>query len=158
MVGYYKRERESIFEKNGFFRTGDRCSIDADGYLYWHGREGDLIKTSGANVSPVELEELLMTYDDVAEAVVFGVPDEERDEAIVAVLVPSEGSMIDPDEITERVRLEVSTYKVPHVIVVVGSEEIPRTDSGKPRKHVLADSLAGSWPQSARPSVRYPRD
>jgi acyl-coenzyme A synthetase/AMP-(fatty) acid ligase len=138
MVGYYKRERDDTFDPDGFFRTGDRCSIDADGFLFWHGREGDLIKTSGANVSPVELEQLLTTHEDVTEAVVFGVPDPERDEAIAVVLVPAVDAEIDLEQVRTWLLGEVSSYKVPHHYAVRCADQIPRTESAKVRKHVLA--------------------
>ena len=138
MVGYYKREREDTFDPDGFFRTGDRCSIDADGFLSWHGREGDLIKTSGANVSPVEVEQLLLTQPGVAEAIVFGIPDAERDEAIAAVLVPARDAEIDVAQMRTWLQSEISNYKVPHHYAVRRADEIPRTESAKVRKHVLA--------------------
>jgi acyl-coenzyme A synthetase/AMP-(fatty) acid ligase len=138
MVGYYKREREDTFDPDGFFRTGDRCSIDADGFLSWHGREGDLIKTSGANVSPVEVEQLLLSQPGVAEAIVFGIPDAERDEAIAAVLVPARDAEIDVAQMRTWLQSEISNYKVPHHYAVRRADEIPRTESAKVRKHVLA--------------------
>jgi acyl-coenzyme A synthetase/AMP-(fatty) acid ligase len=141
MVGYYKREREDTFDPDGFFRTGDRCSIDDDGFLSWHGREGDLIKTSGANVSPVEVEQLLLTRPDIAEAIVFGIPDADRDEAIAAVLVPAGDAEIDVTQVRAGLQGEISNYKVPHHYAVRRADEIPRTESAKVRKHVLARAV-----------------
>jgi acyl-coenzyme A synthetase/AMP-(fatty) acid ligase len=158
MVGYYKREREDTFDADGFFRTGDRCAIDDDGFLSWHGREGDLIKTSGANVSPVEVEQLLLTRPDIAEAIVFGVPDAERDEAIAAVLVPARDAEVDVDELRTWLSSQISNYKVPHHYAVRRADEIPRTESAKVRKHVLArdvfpDAFAGDS-EGATPEAR----
>ena len=75
MQGYYKRERDECFEPDGFFRTGDLCAITGDGHLFFHGRGDETIKTSGANVSPREVELALMAYPEVADAVVLGKPD-----------------------------------------------------------------------------------
>src|SRR5262249_47685865 len=56
MTGYYKRERAEVFTPDGWFGTGDQCSLGEDGHLYFHGRLGEMIKTTGANVAPAELE------------------------------------------------------------------------------------------------------
>jgi acyl-coenzyme A synthetase/AMP-(fatty) acid ligase len=141
MAGYYNREREDCFDAEGWLRTGDRCSIDADGYLFFHGRQSELIKTSGANVSPREVELALQTWPEIAEAIVFGITDELRGEAVVAVVVPAAGVNVDELSVRTRLREEISHYKVPQRVLVVASADVPRTDSGKPRKGVLRDRL-----------------
>lgn len=144
MSGYYNRERDDCFDAEGWLRTGDRCSIDADGYLFFHGRQSELIKTSGANVSPREVELTLQTWPEIAEAIVFGIADEHRGEAVVAVVVPAAGVSLDESTVRTRLRDEISHYKVPQRVVVVASADVPRTDSGKPRKAVLRDRLFAS--------------
>jgi acyl-CoA synthetase (AMP-forming)/AMP-acid ligase II len=141
MAGYYNRERRDCFDADGWFRTGDRCSIDADGYLFFHGRESELIKTSGANVSPREVESVLQAWPEIAEAMVFGIADEVRGEAVVAAVIPAEGADLDEASVRARLREEVSHYKVPQQVVIVAAADVPRTDSGKPRKAALRDRL-----------------
>jgi len=141
MRGYYKRERWQVFTKDGFFATGDRCSQDEDGYLYFHGRLSEMIKTSGANVAPREVEAVLMQFPEVREAIVFGVPDPQRGEAVAAVIIPQEGVNIDPDDVRARVRTLISAYKAPTLIFTVQEEDLPRTGSGKVKKNELRDRL-----------------
>ncbi len=147
MAGYYKKEREETFERDGFFRTGDVCSIDEDGYLFFHGRLGEMVKTMGANVAPREVELVLESFAEVQEAGVLGVPDDELGERLVAVVVPAEGE--NPNEEVLRIRLknELSSYKVPRQIIVCALEDLPRTGSNKLDKTAVRRLLSdGSLP------------
>ena len=75
MRGLYKRLPEDTFDRDGFYPTGDRCKIDADGYLYFDGRYGEMIKTSGANVAPREVEralKILRKHEVSANAALIG--------------------------------------------------------------------------------------
>jgi acyl-CoA synthetase (AMP-forming)/AMP-acid ligase II len=138
MRGYYKRERHEAFTPDGFFRTGDRCMIDADDFLYFYGRANDMIKTSGANVAPAEVEAVLIALPEVREAIVLGVPDPAKGEAVAAVIVPEDGFSIDADALRQKVRAELSSYKAPQIIVSMAFDEVPRTDaSGKPKRAEL---------------------
>ena len=77
MQGLQRREREDVFEPDGWYRTGDAGHFDADGWFYFTGRLGEMIKTpGGANVTPAEVEAALMAYPDVLEAYVTGIPAE----------------------------------------------------------------------------------
>jgi acyl-CoA synthetase (AMP-forming)/AMP-acid ligase II len=138
---YYKKEREDTFTRDGFFPTGDRCLIDEDGYLYFLGRMSEMIKTAGANVAPREVEVALQRYEEVREAVVLGLPDEERGEAVVAVVVPSGGAEVEAGGLRTKLRADLSAYKVPTEIIEMAYEEIPRTDMGKVRKSDLREML-----------------
>jgi acyl-CoA synthetase (AMP-forming)/AMP-acid ligase II len=141
MDGYYKRERAEVFKPDGWFATGDTCSIDAEGYLYFKGRSSEMIKTGGANVSPQEVEAVLAGYPGVAEAMVLGLPDEERGEAVVAVLVAREGAQLDGAALQKRMREEVSAYKVPRRMLIMDYADIPRTSAGKVQKNALKELL-----------------
>lgn len=141
MQGYYKREHAECFDADGFLRTGDLCSIDADGFLFFHGRQTELIKTSGANVAPREVEVVLESYPEITEAIVFGVPDSLRGEEVVAAVVPATGCRVDEASIRTRLKTQLSHYKVPRRLVVVKHDAIPRTDSGKARKPELRKAL-----------------
>ena len=143
MQGYYKRERGECFEADGFFRTGDLCSITGDGHLFFHGRGGEMIKTSGANVSPREVELALLAYPEVAEAAVLGKPDRPVGEIVVAVVVPLPGERLDPEQLRRRLDADISSYKIPKLFVTdLLGEDLPRTDSGKVQKHELLEMIA----------------
>jgi acyl-coenzyme A synthetase/AMP-(fatty) acid ligase len=142
MAGYYKRERGEIFTPDGWFPTGDTCHINEDGYLYFKGRVSDMIKTAGANVSPQEVELLMVTYPGVAEAIVLGMPDEVRGENVLAVVIPREGAKIDSSAMQKRMKDEISSYKVPKEFVVMNFSDVPRTTSGKVQRNALKKLLA----------------
>jgi len=139
MQGMYKLEREEMFEPDGFFRTGDLCSLSEDGYLFFTGRNTEMIKTKGANVAPREVEAVLAAAPGVAEATVMGLPDPEAGEIVVAVVVPREGAEPTEAALIEHVRDRLSSYKVPRRIVFFRFEEIPRTDSAKVQKPKLRE-------------------
>lgn len=141
MRGYYKRERGDVFEADGFFATGDLCSIDADGYIWFVGRDSEMIKTAGANVAPREVELLMESYPEVREAIVLGLPDALKGEVIVAVAVPRDGQRIDPQALLARLRGDISAYKVPKSIVAMAQDEVPRTANGKPLRPRLKELL-----------------
>jgi acyl-coenzyme A synthetase/AMP-(fatty) acid ligase len=145
MRGFYKRLRDDTFDADGFYPTGDRCRIDGDGFLYFEGRYGDMIKTSGANVSPREVEVALEHCPEIREAAVFGVPDGVRGEAIVAVVVPVGGTELNVAHVLDRLRREISHYKVPHHLFSMADADVPRTDTGKVKKRELARTILSCW-------------
>lgn len=132
MQSLYKREREEVFTPDGFYRTGDRGRIDADDFYFFEGRLGEMIKTGGANVSPREVENVLMAMEGVEQAHVVGVPDPEMGQVVVAGIVPASPS--DPpklDDLRQRLRGELSAFKVPRHLLMLAADEIPFTDTGK---------------------------
>jgi acyl-CoA synthetase (AMP-forming)/AMP-acid ligase II len=143
LQGLYKREREEVFTPDGFYRTGDRGRIDADDYYFFEGRLGDMIKTGGANVSPREIEIVLGAMEGVEQAHVAGVSDPEMGQIVVAGIVASSPSAPpDTDDLRERLRKELSAFKVPRHLFVLTAEEIPFTDSGKLHPGRLRELLA----------------
>ncbi|UCE84956.1 MAG: long-chain fatty acid--CoA ligase, partial [Deltaproteobacteria bacterium] len=142
MQGLYKLEREDVFDRDGFYHTGDVGYFDDDGFLFFKGRLGDLIKTGGANVTPREVEVVLESYPEVKEAYVVGIPDPARGQLVAAAIVPRAGSTADADAIRARLRDELSAYKVPRYVFSYRSEELPFTDSGKIDKRRLEGLLA----------------
>ena len=146
MLGYYGKERWETFTRDGFFPTGDMAIIDEEGFIRFAGRDGDMIKTSGANVAPQEVEAALLACDGVREAIVFGVPDATRGEAVAAVVAAAQGSQLDPEVLRQSLRKTISPYKVPQSIAVLTYEDIPRTASGKAIKHKLREML---FPEAA---------
>ena len=138
--GLHKRPRAEIFDRDGFFHTGDRVEVDGD-RIWFRGRLGEMIKTAGANVAPGEVVAALLELDGVADAHVVGIPDSERGEVVVAAVVPASGADLDPDGIRARLRTMVSAFKVPAHVVLLRAEEIPWTPSHKVRRGVLTEML-----------------
>ena len=85
MQRYYKRSREECFDADGWFHTGDLVRTDADGFVYFIGRRGAMIKTAGANVAPAEVEKAIAKVTGGVAAYVIGLPDPERGQVVVAV-------------------------------------------------------------------------
>ena len=140
MLGLYKVEREETFDADGYYHTGD-MGYFKNGILYFQGRRGDMIKTGGANVAPIEIEKLLESYPEIKEAFVVGVPDPVRGQNVAAAIVPQHGASIDADTVRKRVKAELSAYKVPRHVHFYEHDALPFTDSGKIDKHRLEGLL-----------------
>jgi acyl-CoA synthetase (AMP-forming)/AMP-acid ligase II len=128
MEGYYGRERSAVFEPDGWFRTGDLFHVDRDGFFYFHGRHGDMIKTAGANVSPREVEAALVEVAGL-RAHVVGLDDPDRGQRVAAALVSDE--RVDVDAVQALLRERLSSYKVPKAFVVLAEADVPTLSSGK---------------------------
>ena len=102
MRGMVGRTWSEVFDAEGWYHTGDSAYSDDDGHLYFSGRTDDMIKTSGANVAPVEVEKVLFEMPEVREAYVVGVPDEQRGAAVVGVVVLRPEESLSPDELRSR--------------------------------------------------------
>ena len=142
MLGLYKKERSEVFDRDGWYRTGDRGYF-RDGWFFFTGRQTDLIKTSGSNVAPAEVERCLMAYDEVKLAFVVGVAHEVKGQEVVALVVPWRSTDAevfappDPDELRARLREEVSSYKVPAYFLVIEDEQVPWLVSQKVDRRAL---------------------
>jgi acyl-CoA synthetase (AMP-forming)/AMP-acid ligase II len=128
MEGYYGRERAEVFEADGWFRTGDLFHVDSDGFFYFHGRRGDMIKTAGANVSPREVEAAFAEATGL-RAHVIGLDDAERGQRVAAAIVSDQP--VDLDAVETRLRERLSSYKVPRTFLVLTADEVPMMSSGK---------------------------
>jgi acyl-CoA synthetase (AMP-forming)/AMP-acid ligase II len=129
--GYWGCEADTAFTlRGGWHHTGDMGRIDADGYLWYAGRSPakELIKPGGENVYPAEVERTLREHPDVADAVVFGVPDAQWGEAVKAVCVARGASTPDPTALIEFVGQRIARYKKPKHIVFV--DAMPQAASG----------------------------
>ena len=142
MQGLYKIEREETLDSDGYYHTGDVGRFDAEGYLFFRGRLGDLIKTGGANVSPREVEVVLESYPEVKQAYVVGVPDPARGQNVAATVVLQAGRSATAEELRARLKSDLSAYKVPRYLFFDRSEDLPFTDSGKIDKRQLEQRLA----------------
>ena len=132
MEGYYGRERAEVFTVDGWYRTGDLFRVDDDGFFYFHGRRGDMIKSAGANVSPREVEGALRDVTGGLTALVLALPDPERDQVVGAVILAPPDAVPDLDDVRQALRGRLSAYKVPRRYLVVASDELPMLSSGKP--------------------------
>ena len=143
MQGLQRREREDVFEPDGWYRSGDAGHFDDDGWFYFTGRLGEMIKTpGGANVTPAEVEAALTAYPDVLEAYVTGIPAEGGGELVVGAVVPRGDASLDGDELRARLKQDLSAYKVPRYLWVCAKAELPFLESGKIKKQELARELA----------------
>ena len=141
MRGYYKVEPSLVFDRDGFFRTQDGGSLDADGHLHWTGRLSGLIKTGGANVSPVEVERVLAAYPGLRVSAVVGVPHPTLGEVVVLCAVPIAGATV-PEEaaIQAFVRERLAAYKVPRRVLYFAESELAYTANQKVQQGPLRDA------------------
>ncbi|MGD9618068.1 MAG: class I adenylate-forming enzyme family protein [Alphaproteobacteria bacterium] len=131
---------DAAFTADGYFRTGDLGFIDEGGGLHFVARDSDIIKRAGINVSPAEVETLLLLHPDVAQAAVVGASAGERGEAIVAFVVPKPSSEIGAEELRAHCRALVSSYKVPDHIELCAA--LPVTETGKLFRRALREEAA----------------
>jgi acyl-CoA synthetase (AMP-forming)/AMP-acid ligase II len=141
LQGMIRREREEVFTPDGYYNTGDKGYLLGD-QLFLTGRLTEMIKTSGNNVAPPEVEGALRSLPEVKDAHVLGVPDARRGEMVAALVIPAEGADPDPDDLREQVRTQLSNFKVPRLIVVAKEEELPWLATGKPDRLAIKGLLA----------------
>ncbi|HEY0638133.1 MAG TPA: class I adenylate-forming enzyme family protein, partial [Pseudonocardiaceae bacterium] len=133
---------DAAFTADGHYRTGDLGRLDKRGWLRFAARASELIRSSGINVSPAEVEERLRTHPAVAEVAVVGVPDERAGEAVVAFVVPVPGAVTTPEELRAHCRAGLASYKTPSRVVLL--DELPRTPTGKLSRRALRGAGAGA--------------
>lgn len=148
--GYYddpQRTREAI-DDQGWFHTGDVGVVEEDGSLSFKGRFKELIKTGGINVSPADVEDVLLAHPAVQQAVVVGVPDATRDEIVAALVVPRAGASVDAEALVAHCRRTAAVFKVPRFLQVVAAGDVPLTDTGKVHKGRTQEMLARRYRES----------
>jgi long-chain acyl-CoA synthetase len=140
-VAYHRAEEKTEAMRLGnFIATGDVGYLDEDGFLYISDRLSDMVISGGVNIYPAEVEKVLVTLPAVRDCAVFGVPDQEYGERLVAVVDANGG--LDPEAVKSFLRAHIAGYKVPREILF--STELPREDSGKIKKRLLREAfLAG---------------
>ena len=147
MQGYYKKEREETFDADGFFRTGD-LGVIREGLYFFRGRRNDMIKTSGANVSPAEVRTAALAIPGVSDCFVTGLDDPLKGQVVAAAIVPERGAAIDLAAVTAALRQVLSAFKVPKVMRVVDQADIPVLPTAKIDRRALVKML-----QDAQASV-----
>src|ERR1700761_3731341 len=131
MQRYYKRSREECFDADGWFHTGDLVATDRDEFVYFIHRQGSMIKTAGANVSPAEVEQAIAKVSGGAVAHVLGIPDAERGEIVAAVVALDSGAHFDETTLRRELAAELSAYKIPKRFAAIPAAEVPLLASGK---------------------------
>lgn len=132
MRGYYKVDPEDTFDLNGFFGTQDGGFVDAEGHLHWTGRISNMIKTGGANVSPLEIEAALADFEPLKVGMAVGVPHPTLGEAIVLCAVAREDrGRLDEAALRQHLRERVAAFKVPKCILIVRHDELSLTGNQK---------------------------
>ena len=139
--GLHKIERDKYLTADGFYRTGDLCKREGS-RVHFVGRDGDIVKTAGSNVSPAEVEMELQALEDVEAASVVGLPDKERGQLLVAAVVAREGRSLDFAAIEAALRQRLSGYKVPRGWAQIAREDVPLLHSNKVARRKIAAMMA----------------
>jgi acyl-CoA synthetase (AMP-forming)/AMP-acid ligase II len=127
---------------DGYMNSGDIGYLDQAGRLFVVGRDDEMIVSGGENVYPIEVEKILVTHPDVAEAAVIGVDDEQFGQRLAAfVVLTGEGAGVTADELKQFVRENLANYKVPREITVL--DELPRNSTGKIVRRDLQERVGG---------------
>jgi long-chain acyl-CoA synthetase len=140
-----KPEKRVEIERDGFITSGDVGYIDADGYVFICDRKRDMVISGGVNIYPAEIETALHAVPGVHDCAVFGIPDEEFGEALMAVVEPQAGVTLEIVDIRNRLKTLLADYKVPKHVEIHSA--LPREDSGKIFKRRLRDPY---WERAGR--------
>ena len=143
MAGYYNNPEATAraIDGDGWLHTGDLARRRADGNYRIVGRSKELIIRGGENIYPPEVEEFLHHHPAVAEVAVAGLPDPKYGEVVGAWVVPRSGATVTPDELKTYCQGQIAHFKIPQYLMIV--ESLPRTVTGKIRKHVLKENAIG---------------
>lgn len=147
VAGEYRQYGNQL-DSDGWFATRDRGWLDRDGYLFLEGRADDIIVRGGENISPGEVEEVLLSHPDVTDAAVVAMPDEQWGEAVAAAVVLREGAQATAEELQALVRARLRSSRVPQAIVF--KDRLPYNEMGKLMRRVIRDEFF----RAAQPAVR----
>ena len=138
MAGYLPDEANAeAFVDDGWYRTGDVGFVEPEGWVHLTDRSKEMIKVSGFQVAPAEIEAVLHGHPAVLDCAVFGVPDDRAGEVPVAAVHVDPSNPVPPDDLRQLVARTLATYKQLREIVVV--DTIPRLPSGKVLRRTLRD-------------------
>jgi long-chain acyl-CoA synthetase len=132
-----KEAARRAIERDGLITNGDIGELDEAGYLFIRDRKRDMVISGGANIYPTEIEAVLVTMEGVRDGVVFGIPDDEYGEALLALVEPMPGATLTSDSIRSFLALHLADYKVPRRVELRTS--LPREDTGKIFKRSLRE-------------------
>jgi len=141
LVGYVHPEDEgTVFDREGYYRTGDLGQLIDGEYLVISGRIKDIIIRNGENIAPKEVEDLLVDHPDIVEVAIVGLPDARTGERACAVIVPNGNARPDVRVLYEfLVSLGVAKFKIPEQVEI--RDALPKNDAGKVLKHQLQSEL-----------------
>jgi len=142
MLGYINVPIDESLDDEGFFRTGDGGYMDDTGRLIWEGRLTDIIKTGGANVSPLEIDGVLAGYPGVKVGRTVGVPHDTLGEIVVSCIVPHDGVALEDSAIREFLKQHLASYKVPRRVLFFREDELSLTGSSKVKSGTLRELAA----------------
>ena len=131
MLGYLGVPLDETLDAEGFFRTGDGGYVDETGRLFWEGRLNDIIKTGGANVSPVEIDSVIQDLPGVKVCQTVGVPHDALGEMVVTCIVPHEGARLDEETVRNFAREKLASYKTPRRVLFFSEGDLALTGSAK---------------------------
>ncbi|KAI8422885.1 hypothetical protein MSG28_006622 [Choristoneura fumiferana] len=141
MMGYWgepEKTRKTL-GADGWLHTGDKFTLNEDGYGRIVGRLKDIIVRGGENIAPKEIEDLLNTHPDIVESQVVGVSDERLGEELCAVVRLREGASLTPQDVQRHCTGRLAKFKIPRILKF--AEEFPKTVSGKIQKYKLRDLI-----------------
>jgi long-chain acyl-CoA synthetase len=141
MSGYWEKDNEGVFFPGGWFRTGDIGKMDEEGYFKIVDRKKDMIKVSGFNVFPNEIENVIAAHPKVLEVAAIGVPDAKSGEVIKVFIVKKDQSLTE-DELKKYFHENLTNYKVPKHIEF--RTELPKTNVGKILRRALKEQEAAA--------------
>ena len=134
--GYFNyKNNDSLFDKDGWFNTGDFGHLNSAGYLFIDNRRTDLIVSGGENINPFEVEEAIKTIKEIHEIAVIGLDDEQWGQKVVAVMTLNNTKTFTLDDIKSRLKGKIADFKLPKDVIIV--DELPKTTTGKIRKQAL---------------------
>ncbi|MFA7585214.1 MAG: class I adenylate-forming enzyme family protein [Novosphingobium sp.] len=146
MLGYIGVPLDESLDDEGFFRTNDGGYVDEAGRLFWEGRLNDIIKTGGANVSPLEIDAVIRDCAGVKVSQTVGVPDELLGELVVTCIVPHDGVTLAEATIKDFAKEKLASYKVPRRVLFFAEDQLETTGSAKIKtadlRKLAAEALA----------------
>jgi fatty-acyl-CoA synthase len=145
--GYWQQPKltAGAFE-GGWFKTGDICVCDADGFYFIVDRKKDMFISGGENVYPAEIEAAIAELPEIAEAAVIGVVDEQWGEVGYAYVVPVKGTKLTPETVRDHCLMRLAKFKVPKSVII--TDTLPRSATGKILKNNIRESDAWMTPVS----------
>ena len=152
MLGYLGTPSDETLDAEGFFHTGDGGYLDDAGRLFWEGRLTDIIKTGGANVSPREVDAVLVEHTEVKRSQTVGIPHETLGEVVIGCIVPNRVAVIDEAAIRDFARQSLASYKVPRRFLFFRDEELSTTGSDKVKTTDLRELVVARLSAEAGPT------
>jgi long-chain acyl-CoA synthetase len=138
-------EKRAEIERGGMITVGDMGYLDPDGYLFLCDRKRDMVISGGVNIYPAEIEAVALAMPGIKDCAVFGIPDEEYGESLIALVEPMPGHALGVDAVSEHLKSHLASYKVPRRIEI--AHDLPREDSGKIFKRRLREPY---WKDAGR--------